>query len=169
MPGPSVFPSREPGVSGDFWASQQDCQGPFRPSGPLSILGGCHAAALPRPRAAGPYVTLSSVRQRERPGLHSQAVAWPPRISAGRRPPGSQASSRGEAKDSALLSSRDAGLLEPPERPGLEARFPARRREERGCGPVTGKDRASCQSGGAPALRPGAIARGPWGPGGPRF
>ena len=28
--------------------------------------------------------------------------------------PGSQASSRGEAKDSALLSSRDAGLLEPP-------------------------------------------------------
>ena len=30
-------------------------------------------------------------------------------------PPGSQASSRGEAKDSALLSSRDAGLLEPPE------------------------------------------------------
>ena len=30
----------------------------------------------------------------------------------------------------------------------LEARFPARRREERGCGPVTGKDRASCQSGG---------------------
>ena len=32
-------------------------------------------------------------------------------------PPGSQASSRGEAKDSALLSSRDAGLLESPERP----------------------------------------------------
>ena len=32
-------------------------------------------------------------------------------------PAGSQASSRGEAKDSALLSSRDAGLLEPPERP----------------------------------------------------
>ena len=30
-------------------------------------------------------------------------------------PPGSQASSRGEAKDSALLLSRDAGLLEPPE------------------------------------------------------
>ena len=27
---------------------------------------------------------------------------------------GSQASSRGEAKDSALLSRRDAGLLEPP-------------------------------------------------------
>ena len=42
---------------------------------------------------------------------------------------------------------------------GLEARFPARRREERGCGLVTGKDRASCQSGGAPALRPGAVAK----------
>ena len=36
---------------------------------------------------------------------------------AAQAPPGSQASSRGEAKDSALLSSRDAGLLEPPERP----------------------------------------------------
>ena len=31
--GPSVFPSREPGVSGDFWGSQEGCQGPFRPSG----------------------------------------------------------------------------------------------------------------------------------------
>ena len=31
-------------------------------------------------------------------------------------PPGSQASSRGEAKDFALLSSHDAGLLEPPRR-----------------------------------------------------
>ena len=30
-----------------------------------------------------------------------------------------------------------------------------------GCGPVTGKDRARCQSGGAPALRPGAIAQSP--------
>ena len=31
--GPSVFPSGEPGVSGDFWGSQEGCQGPFRPSG----------------------------------------------------------------------------------------------------------------------------------------
>ena len=30
------------------------------------------------------------VRQRERPGLRSQAVAWPPRLSAGRRESGSQ-------------------------------------------------------------------------------
>ena len=28
VPGPSVFPSREPGVSGDFWGSQEGCQGP---------------------------------------------------------------------------------------------------------------------------------------------
>ena len=27
VPGPSVFPSREPGVSGDFWGSQEGCQG----------------------------------------------------------------------------------------------------------------------------------------------
>ena len=44
-------------------------------------------------------------------------------------------------------------------RPGSPV--PSSRREERGCGPVTGKDRASCQSGGAPALRPGAIAQSP--------
>ena len=33
VPGPSVFPSGEPGVSGDFWGSQEGCQGPSRPSG----------------------------------------------------------------------------------------------------------------------------------------
>ena len=31
---PQGFPSGEPGVSGDFWGSQEGCQGPFRPSGP---------------------------------------------------------------------------------------------------------------------------------------
>ena len=30
VPGPSVLPSGEPGVSGDFWGSQEGCQGPFR-------------------------------------------------------------------------------------------------------------------------------------------
>ena len=29
VPGPSVFPSREPGVSGDFWGSQKGCQDRF--------------------------------------------------------------------------------------------------------------------------------------------
>ena len=28
------IPSGEPGVSGDFWGSQEGCQGPSRPSGP---------------------------------------------------------------------------------------------------------------------------------------
>ena len=37
------------------------------------------------------------VRQRERPGLHSPAVAWPPRLSAGRRESGSQRPWLGEA------------------------------------------------------------------------
>ena len=33
VPGPSVFPSGDPGVSGDFWGSQEGSQGRFRPSG----------------------------------------------------------------------------------------------------------------------------------------
>ena len=33
VPGPSVFPSREPGVSGKFWRSHEGCQVPFRNSG----------------------------------------------------------------------------------------------------------------------------------------
>ena len=33
LPGPSVFPSRELGVSGNFLGSQVGCQGPFHPSG----------------------------------------------------------------------------------------------------------------------------------------
>ena len=40
-------------------------------------------------------------------------------------PPRNHASSPGEAKDSALLSSRDAGLLEPPERPQVSSPGPA--------------------------------------------
>ena len=33
VPGPSVYPSREPSVSGKFWGSHEGCQGPFRHSG----------------------------------------------------------------------------------------------------------------------------------------
>ena len=44
MPGPSVFPSGEPGVSGDFWGSQEGCQGPSRPSG-LAFSPGQEQAA----------------------------------------------------------------------------------------------------------------------------
>ena len=54
-----------------------------------------------------------------------------------------------------------AGPLGYQVRPFSFSGVPARRREERGCGPVTGKDRPSCQSGGAPAVRPGAVAQSP--------
>ena len=43
-------------------------------------------------------ITELFVRQRERPGLHSQAVAWPHRLSAGRRESGSQRPYLGEAQ-----------------------------------------------------------------------
>ena len=33
VPGLSVFPSREPGVSGNFWGSHEGCQVPFLTSG----------------------------------------------------------------------------------------------------------------------------------------
>ena len=33
VPRPSVLPSREPGMSGNFWGSQEGCQVPFRTSG----------------------------------------------------------------------------------------------------------------------------------------
>ena len=46
---------------------------------------------------------------------NSSILAW--RIPWTEEPGGLQSIGRGEAKDSALLSSRDAGLLEPPERP----------------------------------------------------
>ena len=53
---------------------------------------------------------------------------------------------------SAVSSSLQSHGLQP-------ARLLCLPRDERGCGPVTGKDRASCQSGRAPALRPGALAK----------
>ena len=50
MPGPSVFPSGDPGVSGDFWGSQEGCQGPSRPSGRNRGL------PLRRRRGQGPHL-----------------------------------------------------------------------------------------------------------------
>ena len=50
VPGPSVFPSREPGVSGNVWGSQERCQGPFRPSGRNRGL------PLRRRRGQGPHL-----------------------------------------------------------------------------------------------------------------
>ena len=50
VPGPSVFPSGEPGVSGDVWGSQEGCQGPSRPSGRNRGL------PLRRRRGQGPHL-----------------------------------------------------------------------------------------------------------------
>ena len=57
VPGPSVFPSRDPGVSGKFWGSHEGCQVPFRTSGrnrglPLRRLRGqgTHLAKTCAPR-----------------------------------------------------------------------------------------------------------------------
>ena len=46
VPGLSVFPSREPGVSGNFWVSYEGCQVPFRTSG--------RNMGLPLRRRSGP-------------------------------------------------------------------------------------------------------------------
>ena len=53
VPGPSVFPSGDPGVSGDFWGSKQGCQGPFRPSGRNRAL------PIRRRRGQGPHLAKS--------------------------------------------------------------------------------------------------------------
>ena len=57
VPGPSVFPSGEPGVSGEFWGSQEGCQGPSRSMGsglptfdilyPTACLGPLHRMLTP--------------------------------------------------------------------------------------------------------------------------
>ena len=51
VPGPSVFPSREPGVSGKFWRSHEGCQVPFRYSGRNVRL------PLRRRSGQGPHLT----------------------------------------------------------------------------------------------------------------
>ena len=50
VPGLSVFPSGDPGVSGGCWGSQEGCQGPFRPSGRTRGL------PLRRRRGQGPHL-----------------------------------------------------------------------------------------------------------------
>ena len=54
-----MFPSGEPGVSGDFWGSQEGCQGPSRPSGrnrglPLRRRRGQGSSSAPRRGSAEP-------------------------------------------------------------------------------------------------------------------
>ena len=128
--------------------------GPHEPGQSVCRAGAAHCEQKPEHRASGPgsvhtvpgasgsdHQGLSllicigcSARNNPRPALGCMYLPGPSRSGSGTR---------------VVLRGADSVV---------EARFPARRREERGCGPVTGKDRASCQSGGAPALRPGAIA-----------
>ena len=72
------------------------------PSSIVSLTSQRHPEKLPEVTGTSRGNTGFPAATRERP-----------RASFFQAPPGSQASSRGEAKDSALLSSRDAGLLEP--------------------------------------------------------
>ena len=103
--------SKTTGISGLSWV------GPGKPNLPLGLRGkaggGARAAlAFPLDLGARPLCrrlrgrgcancqSLAQaelfVRQRERPGLHSQAVAWPPRLSAGRRGSGSHLKGNGQ-------------------------------------------------------------------------
>ena len=162
VPGLSVFPSREPGMSGNFWMSHEGCQVPCLTSrrnmglplrrrtgqGPhlaktLKPRGFSRVAAgfssfdedfrLPLGLALGSPISHSSSEgnlEVELESLQGQRDLIKACVGeliflsregreigvAFQAPSGSQASSRGEAKDSALLSSGDADLLEPPER-----------------------------------------------------
>ena len=82
------------------------------------------------------------VRQRERPGLPSQALAWPPRLSAGRRESGSQRPWLGEA------SRGSKGLRSP-----LEPRRRSLGPTESPQGPRD-RTRVSCTAGGVSTTEP---------------
>ena len=80
VPGPSVFPSGEPGVSGDFWGSQEGCQGRFRTSGRNRGL------PLRRRRGQGPHlarggndVVCLELRRDSRvtTGISAFPLGWP--------------------------------------------------------------------------------------------
>ena len=80
VPGPSVFPSGEPGESGDFWCSQEGCQGPLSYSGrnrglPLRRRGG-QGLILPR---GGNHVVFLELRRDSRvtTGISAFPLGWP--------------------------------------------------------------------------------------------
>ena len=80
VPGPSVFPSREPGVSGKFWRSHEGCQVPFRNSGrnvrlPLRRRSGQrpHLAKTLGPRGFSRVAADSRVTT----GISGFLLGWP--------------------------------------------------------------------------------------------
>ena len=79
-PEPSVLPSREPGVSRNFWGSHEGCQGPFRPSGRnrgLPLRGrrgqGPHLAKTWEPRGFSRVAADSRVTM----GISGFLLGWP--------------------------------------------------------------------------------------------
>ena len=82
VPGPSVFPSREPGVSGNFWVSYEGCQVPFRTSGRNNGL------PLRRRSGQGPHLAKTlepRVFSRVAPGFSSDDGDYrlPPLLALG--------------------------------------------------------------------------------------
>ena len=80
VPGPSVFPLREPGLSGNFWVSREGCQVLFRTSGwnmglPLRPRSG------PRPHLSiwGNHVVFLELRRDSRvmTGISGFLLCWP--------------------------------------------------------------------------------------------
>ena len=80
VPGHLVVPSREPGVSGNFWGSQEGCKGPFRPSGPNRGL------PLERRHGQGPHLAkrweprgFLEMRRDSRvtTGISGSLLGWP--------------------------------------------------------------------------------------------
>ena len=80
VPGLSVLPSREPGMSGNIGGSQEGCQGPFRPSGrnrglPLRRRRG---QGLILPRGENHVVILELRRDsRVTTGISGFLLGWP--------------------------------------------------------------------------------------------
>ena len=80
VPGTSVFPSREPGVSGNFWGSHEGFQGPFCPSGrnrglPLR----CRRGQGPHLAKRGNHVVFLELRRHSRvtTGISAFPLGWP--------------------------------------------------------------------------------------------
>ena len=138
-PPPPHDPSPLRGTLGSSLRSPAEGEG--APSRARTLEAGKRWARLAQARAAsrkGLCATAPGRRAGAPPLWHVDVVWGLPRCVWAR-----QSTAPAQGNQSLSRELRASALC-----PGLEAQFPARWREERGCGPVTGKDRASCQSGG---------------------